>query len=235
MKTRFGENPVRFALFALFIFLLPSCLDQETVVPEYAYFSIYHASPDAEDVDVYINQSKVNANDFAYGDYSKGYIFSRPGKQTLKLVDADDVATNIMDTTFTFSKNAYYSIFFAGMAENLEALLIKDIPSESVAANDEAFIRFIHLCPDAPEVDVYADEQLLFSAIDFKESAAFRKIKVNDEFTLRLRENAEVAVDILTKEDIDLTPKNYYTVIFKGLINVPEGNSNTKAIQVIKN
>lgn len=235
MRTRFGENPVRFTLFALFVFLLPSCLDQETVVPEYAYFSIYHASPDAEDVDVFINQSKVNANDFAYGDYSKGYIFTRPGKQTLKLVDADDVATNIMDTTFTFSKNEYYSIFFAGMAENLEALLIKDIPSESEAANDEAFIRFIHLCPDAPEVDVFADNEMIFSGITFKENIAFRKIKVTDKFKLTIGESAETNNVLFDEEDIELTSKRYYSIIFKGLTTPTQGKNNGLDVEIVRN
>lgn len=236
MKTRFNAvKACAIPFFGLLMMITSSCLDQETVVPEYAYFSLYHASPDAEDVDVFLNQGKINTNDFAYGDYSNGYVFTSPGTHKLKLVDADNTSTTLMDTTISLTKNEYYSVFFTGLSDEMEVFVIKDVPSSTAAANDEAFVRFIHLAPDAPEVDVIADDQILFSDITYKENVAFRKLKVTDEFDLTVNSSTETATVLLSKNEIDLTPKRYYTIIFKGLTSSPPGSASALDVEIVKN
>jgi hypothetical protein len=59
----------------------------------------------------------------------------------------------VLDTTFTFETAAAYSLFYVNeYARILQALLVED---EVVSlSSGEAAVRFVHLSPDSPEVDL---------------------------------------------------------------------------------
>ncbi|MDP1171657.1 DUF4397 domain-containing protein, partial [Klebsiella pneumoniae] len=70
--------------------------------------------------------------------------------------------------------NAYkdYSVFAVNNVSSIEPLILED--NLSMTANGKAHLRFIHLSPDAPAVDItLTNGMILFGNVSFKSYSEF--------------------------------------------------------------
>lgn len=198
---------------------------------ELSYVSIYHASPDTEDLDIVIGaNNQVNAVPFGYEDFS-GYLSLYPGDRYLKFNRAS-TSTVVLDTTLTLVKNKIYSVFLADSLESIEAVVLID--SAQTPETGKAMVRFVNLSPDAPGVKLFIDGQDLPVERAFKEATAFIKTDAGTvDLEFRTADGANEV--LLAVPQIELISQQYYTILLNGFINPPAGNTNAVSSDIIKN
>lgn len=212
--------------------LLTGCLDDDNnPAPQpVAYVNIYHASPDADDLDIIVNSNAINTEPFQYTDYT-GYLPYYAGKRTLKFSEAGDLSEIVLDTAFQFANGKMYSVFIADSLSSIEAVILGD--SAEIPDAGKAMIRVVHLSPDAPELNVLADDADLFSSLSFKEGSAFKEIE-SGTLTIEFQAVEGGNEVLLTVPGVELESKEYYTIVLKGFSTPPAGNENEIDTDVIK-
>ncbi len=214
------------------VLLLASCLDDDddgSMQPTpVAYVSIYHESPNAPELDVFVDDRPVNTLEFT--DYT-GYLNFYTGDRNFK-INPFNAANALVDTTINFEDGAFYSVFIVNNLSNVEALAVRD--SASAPATGKAKVRFINLSPDAPAFDVTPgeNEPPLFLGQAFKLPSNFTEVNAEaSAFEIKVAGTSDALVSI---SDVNLESGKFYTIIARGFANPPSGNNNTLSIEVIE-
>ncbi|MCC9165498.1 DUF4397 domain-containing protein [Pontibacter harenae] len=232
--SSFSLKKVTLMLCGALALTFTGCIDkEEEASPIYpAVASVYHASPDAPDFDVYLNNYKINTQAFKYSNYAS-YFNIGSGSKSLKLTPFND-DNALLDTAITFQQDQAYSLFATNAVQNLELLVVKD--SLVVPNGGKSSIRFIHLSPDAPAVEINAtgtSSTTLELGAAYKENTAYSEITSNTYgFVVR---DAATDEELLTVQNISLSSGRIYTFVLRGYTTPPEGNSNTLNLQVVTN
>ena len=128
-----------------------ACSDDDNTGPEgEARVRVVHASPDAPDVDVLLNDAEV-LGDVPYLTASD-YLAVPAGDQNLK-VNVAGTATTVIDADLSLVDGTDYTVIASGLAEAVEPIVLQDDNSTPAAGN--ARVRAIHGAPSAPSVDIY--------------------------------------------------------------------------------
>ncbi|WP_254532015.1 DUF4397 domain-containing protein [Natrinema gelatinilyticum] len=151
---------------------------------------VAHFSPDAPNVDVYVDGNQVLSN-VAYGDVSP-YLEIEPGTYTVKITAAGDPGTVAFEGDVTLQP-AFYTIAAIGElgASSFEPLVLLDAGS--------ALARVIHTVPDAPTVDIYVEDELLFEGLSFGESTDYAALPAGT-FTVSIRPAGDPETTLLSFE-----------------------------------
>lgn len=213
--------------------LLASCMDNDeefvSQPVEVAYVSIYHAAPDAPEFDIIVDGRVINQNPFDYTSYS-GYLNFYTGNRAIRFNSAN-ANSALIDTTFNFEDGKAYSLFAINRLPDVEALLVID--SAASPAAGKAMVRFVNLSPDASafEVAVPESDAPLFSGKVFKEATQYQEIDAK-KYDFQIR-NAGASGSVVAAEDVEILPGRYYTIITRGFVNPPQGNSNILSVEVL--
>jgi hypothetical protein len=125
--------------------------DDDNTGPEgEARIRVVHASPDAPEVDVLLDDTEV-LSDVPYLVASE-YLETSAGDHNLK-VNAAGTATTVIDADATLADGADYTVVASGLVAEIEPIVLEDDNSAPAAGN--ARVRAIHGAPSAPAVDVY--------------------------------------------------------------------------------
>lgn len=210
---------------------LVSCDDEsDDVVLNEADVMVVHASPDAPAVDLLINNTKVNTSPLTYPN-NTGYLSVPSGTQNIK-VNAAGTSTTVIDANVDLEPDGDYTIFAYNTLDNIEALVLEDDLSDP--ADDMAHVRFVHLSPDAPAVDIAVQGGgVLFSNSSFRSATDFTPVPAGT-YTLEVRP-AGTTTAVLTIPNVELDDDNIYTIFAKGFLNPPAGNMNALGAEVIQN
>jgi hypothetical protein len=217
------------SVFAGILLFASSCLDDDNqnIEPiKTAYVSLYNASPDAPDLDIIVDQRRINNNPFDYGEYT-GYLPFYTGQRNLRFgpYGANNV---VVDTTLDLKVDQAYSIFVVDNYEHADVLVTEDSgnPGEG-----QAMVRFLNLSPDAPAVrlDSAASGTPLFDDQTFKETSAFTPIDAGTyDFTVRAGGQS-----LLEMPATQVYAGRYYTIIVRGYQTPPAGNNHVLSSEVI--
>jgi hypothetical protein len=227
-------NKIALFLIGISSLSLTSCLDKDNESPApqpRSFVSFYHGSPDAPDLDILINTQKLNSQPFKYSEYSN-YVSFNPGSVRVKFAPVNAVNAFI-DTALTFQQDKVYSIFVVDQLAEIDVLVLKD--SLVTPASGKAGIRFVHLSPDAPAVDVATtgtSAANLFSNVAFKGSTEFIQLTAGTH-TLQVK-NAGGSDVLLPVPNVDLTAGRIYTFVFRGFVTPPTGNTKTLSFQLLE-
>jgi hypothetical protein len=219
---------------ALLTFFLSGCLDEDATevapVPQ-GYVSIYHASPDAPSLDVLVDNRPLSSRPFAYTDHSS-YLNFYTGNRNLKF-NVANAASALVDTTFSVADGKVYSVFVINtLSKGLESLIIAD--SSAAPETGKAMVRFVNLSPDAPAFDVVANNEtsnLLFQNTAFKGATAFHSIDAGT-YTFDVKQTG-TQTSAVSANKISILPGGFYTIITRGFITPPAGNSNVLSIEIL--
>ena len=132
--------------------LTAACSDEDdNTGPEgAARVRVVHASPDAPEVDVLLDDSEV-LGDVPYLTASD-YLDVPAGNLNLK-VNAAGTATTVVDADLSLVDGTDYTVIASGLAEAIEPIVLQD--DNSAPASGNARVRAIHGAPGAPTVDIY--------------------------------------------------------------------------------
>jgi len=200
------------AILAVSIFTLSSCEDDEKIT--YANVLVTHASPDAPGVDLLIDDVKVNTQPLTYPN-NTGYLDAETGTRNIK-VNVAGTSTTVINGDLDLEVDKYYSVFAVDQVSEITALVLVD--DLTMPAAGKAHVRFVHLSPDAPAVDVAVASSgaVVFSDIAFKESTVFTPLDAGTyNLDVRVAGTSTVA---LVLDPITLQAGKIYTVFAKGFL-----------------
>jgi hypothetical protein len=172
-----------------------------------------HASPDAPGVDLLLDNAKINTDPVEFLD-NTNYLTVNAGTRNVK-INAAGTTTTVLNADITVASGKSYSLFAVDSLSNLGAVLIED--NLATPASGKAHVRFIHLSPNAPAVDVAVDGgAVVFGDYTFKEASAFTPLDAGTyDLEVRVAGTTTVALDL---DPITLTAGKIYTVYAKGFL-----------------
>lgn len=178
-----------------------------------SYIRISHASPDAPNVDVYANGNLIVKN-LAYKQFTQ-YLPVPVGNYNITVFPSGQTTNPIINTNVYIPENTIFNIAAIGNLANIE---LYPIP-EPVAAQKfgRPCIRFIHLSPNAPAVDIqFSDGTKVFNNVGFKDITNYACIP-SGTYTFTVSPTGTENT-MLTIPNVRLDPNNYYTIYAVGQV-----------------
>jgi hypothetical protein len=208
--------------------LFTSCKKEEDA-HDHAKVMVVHSSPDAPGVDVLVDGTKVNSAALNFPD-NTAYLEVEAGTRNLK-VNVAGTTTTVINADVPFTKDMNYSVFAVDSVSQISAIVLAD--DLTAPAAGKAHVRFVHLSPDAPAVDVAVAStgDVVFGNKAFKEYTAFTPLDAGAyNLDVRVAGTTTVALVLPT---ITLEAGKIYTVFAKGFL----GGSGAQALgaQIIVN
>ena len=196
-----------------------------TTCNDEASVRVAHLSPDAPNVDVYVDDDEV-LSDVPFGAISD-YLELETGTYTFTITAAGDPETVAFEGDVDLEAQ-YYTVAAIGELgqETFEPLVLEDL--EEAADPDEAQVRLVHASPDAPAVDVtVADEGITaFDDVAFGEDTEYVSLPPG-HYTLEVRGATEDDTgDVVATFDVELEADTVYTAFAAGYLDPDEAAEN---------
>jgi Domain of unknown function (DUF4397) len=189
------------------------------VVETFAKVLVTHASPNAPGVDLLVDNTKVNPAALTFPNSTAAYLQVKSGSRNIK-VNVAGTSTSVINANVPFTENKNYSLFAIDSVSKISALLIED--DLTAPAAGKAHVRFIHLSPDAPAVDVaVTGGAVVFGNKSFKGDTPFTPL-ASGTYNLEVRVAGTTPPTnpaVLLLPNITLTAGKIYTVFAKGFLN----------------
>lgn len=204
------------ALVAMTAFAAAGCSDSDSKNPlapvQQARVMAVHASPDAPAVDLLVDGA-VAGSGLSFPN-NTGYLAVGPGTRNVKVNVAGSMTTVInADLPLAAGKN--YSVFANGPVASIGALVVED--DLTAPAAGKAHVRFVHLSPDAPAVDVaVTGGPVLFPNKAFQQYSAFTPVDAGT-YDLEVRLAGTNTV-VLPLPGVALQAGRIYTVFARGFV-----------------
>jgi hypothetical protein len=197
--------------------LLAGCKSDDTTVGPSpsgsAKVMVVHASPNAPAVDLLVNGTVV-ASGLAFPD-NTDYLTVSAGTQNVKARVAG-TSTTVIDATVPVTAGMNYSVFAADSVSRLTPLVLTD--DLSTPATGKAHVRFVHLSPNAPAVDIAVQGgAVVFPNVSFKGNTAFTPLSAGT-YSLEVR-LAGTSTVVLTVANVTFADGGIYTVFARGFVN----------------
>lgn len=212
----FKKTAYFFGLIFISIFTFSACSDDDPVAPVItptAKVMVVHASPDAPGVDLLVDNTLVGSN-LTFPN-NTGYLEVESGIRNVK-VNVTGTQTTVIGADLNILANVAYTAFAVNTVANLEPMIFVD--NLTAPASGKAHVRFIHLSPDAPAVDITStDGTVVFSNVAFKESIDFTPLDAGSyPLQVRVAGTSTVALEL---GNITLEAGKIYTVFARGLLS----------------
>jgi hypothetical protein len=202
--------------------------DEATTNPptqETARVQVVHASPNAPAVDILVDGTVVQSS--LVFPNNTPYLSTTAGTRNIK-VRVSGTTTIAIDANVPFSANSSNSIFAVDSVSKISALVVTD--DLTAPATGKAHIRFIHLSPNAPAVDVALQGgSVVFSNKTFKTFTPFTPLDAGT-YDLEVRLAGTNTV-VLSLNAVVLKAGEIYTVFARGFVGGSSGQElNAKII-----
>ncbi|MBX0287525.1 DUF4397 domain-containing protein [Halomicroarcula sp. F28] len=200
-----------------------------------AMVRVAHMSPDAPNVDVYVDGDEV-LSDVAFGAQS-GYLEVPAGDRQVKITAAGDESTVVYDEAVTVAAGTAYTVVAAGEIsegadEAFAPLVLED--DNSAPAEGNARLRVVHVSPDAPSVDVTASDGdvVLFDNVPYGESGSTEVGSGTYEVEIRPDSDGNDADPAAEFPDTSLEGGNVYTAYAAGYLS-PDDDPGSEGFDLV--
>jgi hypothetical protein len=201
------------------------CKSEDTtpVAPTMAangYAIVVHASPNAPGVDLIVDNATAKTN--LTFPSNTGYLPLPAGTRAVK-VNVTGTSTAVISANLAIAENAYYTVFAADSVSKIAPIVLMDNLASPAAGN--AHVRFVHLSPNAPAVDIaVTGGSVLFGNKAFKQYTDFTPVAAGT-YNLEVR-LANTTTVVLPLPGITLQAGKIYTVFARGFV----GGSGAQAL-----
>ena len=186
---------------------------------------VFHAAPQAPNVDVYVNDQMVFSN-LAFGDFTR-YVYLDEGEYNVSVYLAGQKDRPVINQMVDVPSQQIFTIAATGNLDNLGLLVIPDKVSKSPSQNYSS-VRVIHLSPNAPGVDILVDGDTLFEDISFGEGTDYVDLNPGT-YNVNVVLNTDKSGVLPLK--VTLNPDKIYTIYIIGnpptlqAVQVVDGNT----------
>ncbi|MFA9414909.1 DUF4397 domain-containing protein [Natrinema sp. HArc-T2] len=178
---------------------------------------VAHLSPDAPNVDVYVDGDTV-LEDVPYRAVSD-YLELAPGTYTVMITAAGDPDTVVFEDDLEIPEGEFTIAALGELSETNQPFAPAVLEDDISDPGDNARVRLVHASPDAPAVDVTVGdgETVLF------EDAAFGDVATTEvpggDYTLEIRPATETNDgDVVATFDVAPEAGNVYTAFAVGYL-----------------
>lgn len=179
---------------------------------------VIHASPDAPNVDVYVN-TMPGMGDPAITNlaYTAGtdYIGLPTGDYNFQVTPTGETNPVVIDLDAMLDENDDVTVVAGGFLSGIAPYVYAD---DDTSDPDNARVRFIHQSPDAPTVDVFAAGvgDPLFDAVSFSESGGYATVAPGSyDLEVRLDDGGGLALAV---PGVSVLPGYTYTIFAMGSV-----------------
>ncbi|MBL7999860.1 MAG: DUF4397 domain-containing protein [Candidatus Kapabacteria bacterium] len=203
-------------------FFTMSCSDDTTTPSPAAQANVMvvHASPNAPSVILTIDGKDINTAATAYPYLANtSYLKVDAGSRNIQVLVASNRGVAINAPGVALAANKNYTIFAVDSVSKITPLVVED--DLTTPAAGKAHVRFLHLSPNAPAVDIVVANTTtkLFSNRSFNKTAtaddaAFKPVDAGTyNLSVRLASNGQ---EVLPLNGINLQAGKIYTVYAHG-------------------
>lgn len=195
---------------------LGACSDDEsaTTAPAASTSSVkvIHASPNAPGVDLLVDNTVAKTN--LTFPQNTGYLSVPAGTRNVK-VNVTGTSTTVIGADLSLVSGTSYSVFAVDSVSRISPLVVTDDLTAPAAGN--AHVRFIHLSPNAPAVDIgVTGGAVVWGNRAFKQFTSFTPLPAGT-YNLEVR-LAGTSTVVLPLPGITLQAGKIYTVFAKGFV-----------------
>ena len=177
-----------------------------------AYVRVLHASPDAPAVDVYANENII-ARQLSYKSFTP-YVKVPGGTYNIRVFPAGSTVNPVINTSVNLAPGTITTAAAIGRLADIGLLGVPD--TRFATTPGKAYIRFIHLSPNAPAVDItLPNGSLLFSNVAYRGIANYIPVDPGT-YTLQARVAGTSQV-ILNVPNVKVLPNKILSVYAVGL------------------
>lgn len=209
-------KPINFIVAFILTILISSCKkSNENVLIDVSGLSIVNASPSTENLDIYVDNTKVTQSGtaFTFGskiDYLNAYSGSRRMTVTKK-----DLTTPLKSELFILEPQFGYTLFVIDKPADIKFMLLPDNLTKPVKG--KASVRFANLSPDSESLTLSVEsDPALITNIAFKDYSNAILVETGDQVTFNIREHKTGNL-VLTLPDVKIEDQKIYTIYVKGL------------------
>lgn len=175
---------------------------------------VLHAAPGAGNVDIYVNGNRI-LRDFPFKQ-SSNYLSLPAGKYQIDIYPAGNMVSTVISKKVTVEGGRFYTLAAIGQPEKqLRLLAYEDEPRVPAG---EAKVRFIHLSPDAPAVDIAVkNRDVIFPNVSYKQATNYLGLSpMTVDLEARVAGTNNVALSL---PGVQLRPNEVYTIVAVGLLS----------------
>ena len=174
---------------------------------------VAHASPNAPGVDLLVDDEKQNSAALTFPN-NTGYLEVESGSRNIK-VNVSGTETTVIEADLDLEADKNYTVFAVDSVSKISALVLTD--DLTAPASGKAHVRFVHLSPNAPAVDIaVTGGAVVFPNNSFKGSTAFAPLDAGTyDLEVRVAGTNTVALPL---PGIVLEAGKIYTVFAKGFL-----------------
>lgn len=143
---------------------------------EYSLVRFLHAIPEGEDVDIYINNVPFYKG-LDFTEFSP-YVYVPQGDYTVTVYIEDTKENPILNEKINVNVNELVTISITGDGENIKLLPV--VEETEVVSGSNAKVRVVHLSPNAPAVNISADNKELFENVKYMDVTPYIAIQAKD-------------------------------------------------------
>lgn len=189
----------------------------ERIMTAKSYLRVLHAAPETPAADFYANGNLLFRN-VDYTDMTD-YLDVTPGIYNIKVFPSGQKAVPVIDSMIRLPQGTAFTLAAVGIAPKVECLPLEQ--KYVVVAPDKSLLRFAHLSPGSPDVDVILPGGIrLFRNIGYKEVSDYTSLSPGTyELDICLAQTSEV---VLAVPGLVLNPNQAYTAYAVGTIGGKE-------------
>ncbi|WP_228485586.1 DUF4397 domain-containing protein [Thermaerobacillus caldiproteolyticus] len=178
-----------------------------------AMVRVFHASPTATAVDVYVNGQKI-LQGFKYKQISQ-YVKVPTGEYRIEIYPSGQTDRPVLRQTVYILPSLRYTLTVIDTVDRLRLFSFFDNPYVSYG---ETKVRFAHLSPNAPAVDITVKgRDVLFDNVRYRQVTDYKKVPVNERLDLEVR-LAETSEVVLLVPNVRFGANKSYTIAATGLV-----------------
>ena len=195
------------------MFICPYFTPNQYRSPEEAsYIRIFHASPNAPAVDIYIND-RLTVRNLGYRQFTE-YLKVKPGNYNIKVYPAGEVAIPVINSDLLIENNKILTAAAIGPLGNIGLEVVEDI--QMPIPEGKVMLRIAHFSPDAPAVNATLNNSnVAFNNVSFREVTDYTSLNPG-LYTLQVTVAGTDDV-VLIVPNINLKANRFYTIYIIGL------------------
>ncbi|MGE8077789.1 DUF4397 domain-containing protein [Peribacillus loiseleuriae] len=133
---------------------------------------ILHAAPQAGNVDVYVNETRILQNS-PYKTISD-YLPLIAGKYQIDIYPTGQLSSTILSQKIQVESGKLYTLAISGLDKSIRLIVHEDLPH---VPNGESKVRLIHLASDSPAIDLAVKNgDVVFRNIPYRKATNYMGI-----------------------------------------------------------
>jgi hypothetical protein len=160
--------PQKVVLCILLVVMLGFAARAQDTEPSFSAVRFAHFSPDTPPLDIYLDGTLIDAEDFSFGSVTPWLELSADTHSITLVPTGTGISDAVFGPTdYTFDPNGWTTLAVIGLAET-DSVSVRAITEDySELPAGEARISFLHAAPGAPPLDLIANGDALLQFVNF--------------------------------------------------------------------